>query len=118
MKRRKVTYPVAKTHTKGAPRPGAGSEAVMVRPNLASIDVTAIAGRTGLKVGSKVRISGTGLYAGEEATIVRLVAGRHPGRQRAHERRPDPKRPNDRPRPDHARGIVVPRRGRWTTICG
>jgi hypothetical protein len=75
LKRRKVTYPVAKTHTKGAPRPGAGSEAAMVRPNLASIDVTAIAGRTGLKVGSKVRISGTGLYAGEEATIEKLVAG-------------------------------------------
>ena len=47
----------------------------MVRPNLASIDVTAIAGRTGLKVGSKVRINGTGLYAGEEATIERLIAG-------------------------------------------
>ena len=75
MKRRKVTYPVAKTHTKGAPRPGAGSEVVMVRPNLASIDVTAIAGRTGLKVGAKVRINGTGLYAGEEATIEKLVAG-------------------------------------------
>jgi hypothetical protein len=75
LKRRKVTYPVAKTHTKGAPRPGAGSEVVMVRPNLASIDVTAIAGRSGFKVGSKVRINGTGLYAGEEATIERLVAG-------------------------------------------
>jgi hypothetical protein len=75
VKRRKVTYPVAKTHTKGAPRPGAGADVVMVRPNLASIDVTAIAGRTGLKVGAKVRINGTGLYAGEEATIERLVAG-------------------------------------------
>jgi hypothetical protein len=75
LKRRKVTYPVAKTHTKGAPRPGAGADVVMVRPNLASIDVTAIAGRTGLKVGSKVLINGTGLYAGEEATIERLVAG-------------------------------------------
>ena len=75
MKRRKVTYPVAKTHTKGAPRPRAGADAVMVRPNLASIDLTAIAGRTGLKVGSKVRISGTGLYAGEEATIERLSTG-------------------------------------------
>ena len=75
MKRRKVTYPVAKTHTKGAQRPGAGADAVMVRPNLASIDLTAIAGRTGLKVGSKVRISGTGLYAGEEATIERLSTG-------------------------------------------
>lgn len=75
MKRRKVTYPVAKTHTKGAPRPGAGGDVVMVRPNLASIDVTAIAGKAGLKVGAKVRINGTGLYAGEEATIERLVAG-------------------------------------------
>ncbi len=75
MKRRKVTYPVAKTHTKGAPRPGAGGDVVMVRPNLASIDVTAIAGKAGFKVGAKVRINGTGLYAGEEATIERLVAG-------------------------------------------
>ena len=75
MKRRKVTYPVAKTHTKGAPRPGAGPDAVMVRPNLASIDVTAITGRTGLSVGTRVRINGTGLYAGEEATITQLVAG-------------------------------------------
>ncbi len=75
MKRRKVTYPVAKTHTKGAPRPGAGGDVVMVRPNLASIDVTAIAGKTGLKVGAKVRINGTGLYAGEEATIEKLVVG-------------------------------------------
>ena len=75
MKRRKVTYPVAKTHTKGAPRPGAGSEVAMVRPNLVAIDVTAGAGRTGLKVGSKVRINGSGLYAGEEATIVKLIVG-------------------------------------------
>ena len=75
MKRRKVTYPVAKTHTKGAPRPGAGPDAVMVRPNLVAIDVTAGAGRANLKVGARVRINGTGLYAGEEATIERLVAG-------------------------------------------
>lgn len=75
MKRRKVTYPVAKTHTKGAPRAGAGAEATMVRPNLVAIDVTAGAGRTGLKVGSKVRINGTGLYAGEEATIEKLIVG-------------------------------------------
>jgi hypothetical protein len=75
VKRRKITYPVAKTHTKGAPRAGAGPDAVMIRPNLVAIDVTAGAGRTGLKVGSKVRINGTGLYAGEEATIERLVAG-------------------------------------------
>ena len=47
----------------------------MVRPNLVAIDVTAGAGRTGLKVGTRVRINGTGLYAGEEATIEKLVAG-------------------------------------------
>lgn len=75
MKRRKVTYPVARTHTKGVPRAGAGPEAAQVRPNLVSIDVTAGAGRKNLNVGARVRISGTGLYAGEEATIEALVAG-------------------------------------------
>jgi len=75
MKRRKVTYPVARTHTKGAPRAGAGPEVAMVRPNLVSIDLTAGAGRKNLDVGGRVRIAGTGLYAGEEAIIVRLVAG-------------------------------------------
>jgi hypothetical protein len=74
MKRRKVTYPVAKTHTKGAPRPGAGPDA-MFRPNLVSIDITAGAGRQNLKVGGRVRINGTGLYAGEEASILKLVPG-------------------------------------------
>jgi hypothetical protein len=75
MKRRKVTYPVARTHTKGVPRAGAGPEVAMVRPNLVSIDLTAGIGRKNLKVGGRVRIAGTGLYAGEEATIERLVAG-------------------------------------------
>lgn len=75
MKRRKVTYPVARTHTKGAPRAGAGPEVAVVRPNLVSIDLTAGMGRQNLKVGGRVRISGTGLYTGEEATIERLVAG-------------------------------------------
>jgi hypothetical protein len=75
MKRRKVTYPVARTHTKGAPRAGAGPETAQVRPNLVAIDVTAGAGRANLDVGGRVRINGTGLYAGEEATIERLVGG-------------------------------------------
>src|SRR6476620_7818925 len=74
MKRRKVTYPVAKTHTKGAPRPGAGPD-TQVRPNLVSIDITAGAGRQNLKVGGRVRINGTGLYAGEIASILKLVPG-------------------------------------------
>jgi len=75
MKRRKITYPVARTHTKGAPRAGAGPEVVIVRPNLVSIDLLAGVGRQNLKVGGRVRIAGGGLYAGEEATIERLVAG-------------------------------------------
>ncbi len=75
MKRRKVTYPVARTHTKGAPRAGAGPEAAMIRPNLVSIDLTAGAGRKNLAIGGRVLIAGSGLYAGEEATIVRLIAG-------------------------------------------
>ena len=76
MKRRKVTYPVAKTHTKGAPRAGTGPEAAaMFRPNLVAIDITAGAGRANLKVGGRVRINGTGLYAGEEAKIERLITG-------------------------------------------
>ncbi len=75
MKRRKVTYPVARTHTKGAPRAGAGPEVAMVRPNLVAIDVTAGAGRPSLKVGTRVRISGSGLFAGEEAIVERLVPG-------------------------------------------
>ena len=72
----------------------------MVRPNLVAIDVTAGAGRQNLKVGGRVRISGTGLYAGEEATIERLVAGRHPGGHRPDRCGRDPPRPDDRPRAD------------------
>ena len=75
MKRRKVTYPVARTHTKGVPRAGAGPEVAQVRPNLVSIDLMAGVGRKNLDVGGRVRINGTGLYAGEEATIERLVPG-------------------------------------------
>ena len=75
MKRRKITYPVARTHTKGVPRAGAGPEVAMIRPNLVSIDLTAGVGRANLKVGALVRIAGAGLYAGEEATIERLIAG-------------------------------------------
>jgi hypothetical protein len=75
VKRRRITYPVARTHTKGAPKPGAGPEAAIIRPNLVAIDLTAGLGRQNLTVGGRARILGTGLYAGEEATIERLIAG-------------------------------------------
>ena len=100
MKRRKVTYPVARTHTKGAPKPGAGPEAVMVRPNLVAIDLTAGLGRQNLKVGGRARILGTGLYAGEEAIIERLIAGRHPGSHRPNRFGRVTPGPDHRPRAD------------------
>ncbi len=37
--------------------------------------MTASGGRTGLSVGDRVRISGTGLYAGEAATIEKITGG-------------------------------------------
>ena len=58
MRKRKVAYPVAKTATRRAPSPG--SDASPVRPNLATIDLTAGAGRAGLAVGQRVRIERSG----------------------------------------------------------
>jgi hypothetical protein len=46
---------------------------------VASINTSAGAGRTGLKVGDRVRITGAGLYSGEIATIDRLTTGVIPG---------------------------------------
>jgi hypothetical protein len=46
-----------------------------VRPTVASINLSASAGRAGLKPGDRVRITGSGLYSGELATIDRLTAG-------------------------------------------
>ena len=48
------------------------------RPNLATINLAAGAGKEGLKVGDRVVISGSGLYAGETATIERLSSGAIP----------------------------------------
>lgn len=75
MRKRKVTYPVAKTATKRAPAAGAGPEPVYTRPTVASIDLTAAGGRGGLSVGDRVRIIGSGLYAGEPAVIERFAGG-------------------------------------------
>jgi hypothetical protein len=73
VRKRKVDYPVAKTATRRAPLPG--SDASYVRPNLATIDLTAGAGRAGLVVGQRVRIQATGLYSGETAVVERLIGG-------------------------------------------
>ena len=77
-RKRKTTYPPARTDTKPAQRPGAGPEAY-VRPTVATIDVNATAGKAGFSVGDRVRISGAGLYSGEAAVIEKLTAGVIPG---------------------------------------
>jgi hypothetical protein len=46
-----------------------------VRPTVASINLSASAGRAGLKIGDRVRITGAGLYSGELATIDKMSAG-------------------------------------------
>jgi hypothetical protein len=73
--RRKVTYPPPKTANRPAPPTGLPDDAPYVRPTVAIIDTTAGKGRAGLTVGGKVRITGTGLYAGETAVIERLSNG-------------------------------------------
>jgi hypothetical protein len=75
-RKRKVTYPPAKTATKRAPAPGPDPNAD--RPNLARINLDAGAGRAGLSVGDRVRIEGSGLYGGEIARIERLSGGAIP----------------------------------------
>lgn len=75
MRKRKVNYPPAKTANRPAPATGAPTDAPYVRPTVATIDLDAAKGRPGLKVGGRVRIAGTGLYAGEIAVIEKLVAG-------------------------------------------
>jgi hypothetical protein len=74
-RKRKVTYPVARTATKPAQRPGAGPEPPQVRPNLVAIDPKAGSGRSDLSVGDRVRIVGSGLYSGEPAVIERFSGG-------------------------------------------
>ena len=75
MAKRKVTYPVAKTANRPARPSGAGPETRPDRPTVATIDVNAGIGRPGLSIGSRVRISGSGLYGGELAVIERFATG-------------------------------------------
>jgi hypothetical protein len=72
--KRKVTYPVAKTANRPVRTVGTGPEN-RERPTVATIDLNAGVGRPGLKIGSRVRITGTGLYGGEIAVIERFATG-------------------------------------------
>jgi hypothetical protein len=73
MRKRKVVYPPAKTATKRAPAPA--PDPSYERPNLATINLAATTGRAGFTVGDRVRIEGSGMYAGEIAVIERLSSG-------------------------------------------
>ncbi len=72
MRRRKVTYPPAKTATKG----GGATAAARTPANIERavvINVNAMTGRSDIRPGDRVRIGG-GTYAGD-AGIVESVAG-------------------------------------------
>jgi len=75
VRKRKTTYPPAKTANRPPPASGLPTDAPYVRPTVATIDLTAGKGRSGLAVGGRVRIAGSGLYAGEIAVIEKLVSG-------------------------------------------
>lgn len=75
MPKRRVNYPPAKTANRPPPPTGLPEDAPYVRPTVAVIDTNAGKGRAGLSVGSRVRITGTGLYSGEVAVIERLSNG-------------------------------------------
>ncbi len=47
----------------------------MVRSTVATINLQAVKGRSGLHVGGRVRVLGTGRLAGSIATIEKLVVG-------------------------------------------
>jgi hypothetical protein len=73
--KRRVNYPPAKTANRPPPPTGLPEDAPYVRPTVAVIDTNAGKGRAGHSVGSRVRITGTGLYSGEVAVIERLSNG-------------------------------------------
>ncbi len=73
MRKRKITYPPAKTATKRAPAPT--PDPSIERPNLVRINAAAGAGRAGFSVGDRVRIEASGMFSGEIALIERLSPG-------------------------------------------
>ena len=74
-KRKKQFYPPKVN--KRAPAP-AGSDDSYERPNLATINLQAGAGKAGFAVGDRVQIEGGGTYSGEVATIEKLNTGAIP----------------------------------------
>ena len=77
-RKRKVTYPVPRTSKKPGPPPGVVGESTYQRNDVVAIDLRAGSGRDGLAVGDRVRIAGSGLYAGETAVIERFAGSAIP----------------------------------------
>jgi hypothetical protein len=75
-KRKKPWTPTVRPSSKRQPEPG--HDESPVRPNLATINLKAGAGQSGLSVGDRVKIEAAGLYSGEIATIERLSNGAIP----------------------------------------
>ena len=80
-RKRRTVYPPPRNAVR-PPRPGEpggpGGPPIgepYVRPTVASINLSASTGRSGLTVGDRVRINGTGLYSGELALIEKLTTG-------------------------------------------
>ena len=75
MRKRKVTYPTPKTATRADRGQGSTGDPRGPRLTVASIDKTALEGRDDLAVGDRVRIGGSGLYAGELGRVGALNPG-------------------------------------------
>jgi hypothetical protein len=72
-RKKKVNYSNAGSGKKRAAPGAPAPETTYVPTTVVAIDLNAGAGREGLKLGDRVRIIGTGLYSGEEATIEKFA---------------------------------------------
>jgi hypothetical protein len=75
MRKRKVTYPVARTATRQPRNAGLPGDPGYVRSTVATINLAALDVRNDLVVGGRVRIGGSGLYAGEFAVVEAILSG-------------------------------------------
>jgi hypothetical protein len=75
MRKRKVTYPVARTATKQPRVAGLPGDPGYVRSTVATINLSALDVRDDLTVGHRVKIGGEGLYSGELAVVESLSSG-------------------------------------------
>src|SRR5512141_577476 len=73
MPKRRGNQPMSKVGQKRLPP--AISEDTIERPNLARINLSASAGKAGLKVGDRVRIGSSGMYSGQIGVIERVSTG-------------------------------------------